>query len=80
VLKGGELRALLFADAGFVANQADAACLAGRSDCHMGSLGLGLRAGQGPWQLRLDVARAFSTATTTVKGDVRVHAALSVNF
>lgn len=75
-----DVRALLFADAGAVANQGDAACLAGRSDCRMGSLGLGLRAGQGPWQLRLDVARAFTTAATTVKGDVRAHAALFVNF
>lgn len=79
-LKGGELRALLFADAGYVANQADSACLANRSDCRMGSLGLGLRAGRGAWQTRLDVARAFSTATTTAKGDVRAHFVLLYNF
>ncbi len=79
-LKGGELRALLFADAGFVANQGDSACLAGRSDCRMGSLGVGLRAGRGAWQTRLDVARAFSTATTTAKGDIRAHFALLYNF
>ena len=78
-LRGGDVRVLLFADAGFVANQDDAACLAGRSDCRMGSLGLGLRAARGPWQLRLDVARAFSTATTTAKGDVRAHLALLLN-
>ncbi len=79
-LKGTDLRALLFADAGFVANQGDSDCLAGRSDCRMGSLGLGLRASRGAWQMRLDVARAFSTATTTAKGDTRAHFALLYNF
>jgi hemolysin activation/secretion protein len=79
-LQGGELRALVFADAGTVANEGDASCLAGRSDCRMGGAGIGLRAGRAAWQLRLDVARAFSTASTTVKGDVRAHAALLYNF
>ncbi len=78
-LRGGDVRVLLFADAGFVSNHDEAACLAGRNDCRMGSLGLGLRAARGPWQLRLDVARAFSTASTTAKGDVRAHLALLFN-
>jgi hemolysin activation/secretion protein len=46
----------------------------------MGSLGLGLRLNRQPWQLRLDIARAMSTATTTKKGDMRAHFALSTAF
>ncbi len=79
-LRGGELRLLAFADAGTVANADDAACLPGESDCRMGSLGFGLRLGRGGWQLRLDIARAFTHGSTTEKGDVRAHAALLYNF
>jgi hemolysin activation/secretion protein len=77
---GPELRALLFADAGYVANRQGDPCLLDRSDCRMGSLGAGLRLNGPQWQLRLDIARAMSTATTTKKGDVRAHAALSATF
>ncbi len=77
---GLDLRALLFADAGFVSNPQGEPCLLDRSDCRMGSLGLGLRAHWQPWQLRLDVARAMSNATTTKKGDVRAHFTLSTAF
>lgn len=79
-LAGADVRALVFADAGTVSNSDDAACLAGRSSCRMGGLGLGLRGGLGAWQLRLDIARAFTFGTTTEKGDVRAHAALLYNF
>jgi hemolysin activation/secretion protein len=75
-----DLRALLFADAGYVGNEQGAPCLLDSSHCHMGSLGLGLRANWQQWQLRLDVARAMSTATTTKKGDIRAHFALSAAF
>lgn len=75
-----DLRALLFADAAYVANQQGDPCLLDSRHCHMGSLGLGLRANWQQWQLRLDVARAMSTATTTKKGDVRAHFALSTAF
>ncbi len=77
---GLDLRALLFADAGYVANQQGDPCLLDSSHCRMGSLGLGLRANWQQWQMRLDVARAMSTATTTKKGDVRAHLALSAAF
>ncbi|MDP2007910.1 MAG: ShlB/FhaC/HecB family hemolysin secretion/activation protein [Rubrivivax sp.] len=77
---GLDLRALLFADAGFVSNQQGDPCLLDRSDCRMGSLGLGLRANWQQWQLRLDIARAMSTGTTTQKGDVRAHFGLSTAF
>ena len=77
---GLDLRALLFADAGYVSNQQGDPCLLARSDCHMGSLGLGLRASWQQWQLRLDVARAMSTGTTTKKGDMRAHFGLNTAF
>jgi hemolysin activation/secretion protein len=79
-LAGADVRALLFADAGTVSNSDDAPCQVGRTSCRMGSLGLGLRGGFGAWQLRLDIARAFTFGTTTEKGDVRAHAALLYNF
>ena len=77
---GLDLRALLFADAAYISNQQGDPCLLDSSNCRMGSLGLGLRLNWQPWQLRLDVARAMSTATTTKKGDVRAHFALSTAF
>jgi hemolysin activation/secretion protein len=78
--KGLDLRLIGFADAGFVSNDDDAPCQAGRSSCKMGGLGLGLRGQWGLWQLRLDVARAMTTATTTVKGDTRAHFSLATLF
>lgn len=77
---GLDLRALLFADVGYVGNRLATPCLLDSRHCHMGSLGAGLRANWQQWQLRLDVARAMSTATTTKKGDVRAHFALSTAF
>jgi hemolysin activation/secretion protein len=79
-LRGLDLRAVAFADAGVVANQDDAPCQAGRSSCKMGGLGLGLRGQWGLWQLRLDVANARTHATTTVKGDTRAHFSLATLF
>jgi hemolysin activation/secretion protein len=75
-----ELRGVLFADAGWVKNQQGDPCLLNDSQCHMGSLGLGLRAAWRQVQLRLDVARAMSTASITRKGDSRAHVSLSAIF
>jgi len=79
-LRGLDLRAIAFADAGTVGNSDDAPCQAGRSSCNMGGYGFGLRGHWGLWQLRLDVARAATYATTTVKGDTRAHFSLSTLF
>jgi hemolysin activation/secretion protein len=79
-LQGLDLRLIGFADAGTVRNQDDAPCQAGRSSCNLSGLGLGLRGQWGLWQLRLDVARAMSNATTTVKGDTRAHVSLATLF
>ena len=77
---GGEIRPIAFADAGYVANRQGDPCLPGQSHCRMGALGIGLRAAWPQAQLRLDLARAMSTASTTHKGDSRLHVGLSVNF
>jgi hemolysin activation/secretion protein len=79
-LRGLDLRAVLFADAGVVSNADDAPCQSGRSSCKMGGAGLGLRGQWGLWQLRLDVANARTYATTTVKGDTRAHFSLATLF
>jgi len=78
--KGGSLHAVAFVDAGTVANQGGASCLAGQTRCHVAGAGLGLR---GQWQglsLRLDVASALQAASTTQRGDARAHIALLYNF
>ena len=77
---GADIRLLTFADAGYVQNELGAPCLAGRSHCRMGSLGIGLRANWPSLTLRLDIARAMSTASTTAKGDARAHAGLTYTF
>ncbi len=78
--RGIDLRALLFADAGYVANRQQDACQPGRSECRIGSLGGGLRTNWQLWTLRLDVARAMSAGSTTGKGDTRAHLAASTQF
>lgn len=79
-LRGADLRLLAFADAGYLSNRHDAPCLAGATHCHMGSLGLGLRLGWKDLTLRLDIARAMSTAVTTAKGDLHAHFSLLYSF
>lgn len=75
-----DLRALAFADAGWVSNHGSLACLNGDTSCHAGAAGLGLRLSWRNAQARLDAARAFSTGTSTAKGDMRVHASLAFHF
>jgi hemolysin activation/secretion protein len=79
-LKDAELRVLLFADGGQVSSLKDAPCLPGQTRCHMASVGAGLRLAYQQAQLRLDVGVALSDATTTQRGDTRVHLGLIVSF
>ncbi|MCW5635502.1 MAG: ShlB/FhaC/HecB family hemolysin secretion/activation protein [Rubrivivax sp.] len=79
-LRGMELRPMLFADAGIVANRDDAQCRPGQTRCHLASAGLGLRAAMRDLQLRLDFARALDDAATTRRGDERLHVSLLFNF
>lgn len=79
-LRGSDLRLVAFADAGSVKNQDAAQCRPGRTSCSLAGAGVGLRAGHGALQLRLDAAYAASDGTTTAKGDSRAHFALNYNF
>ncbi len=78
-LRGGELRALAFADAGWVGNRQDDACRAGSSECRLGALGLGLRLGWPQLQLRADLAMALNEGASTRKGAGRLHVGLIYN-
>jgi hemolysin activation/secretion protein len=75
-----DLRLLAFADAGEVHNQDGLACRAGVATCRAASVGVGLRMGWGPVQLRADLARAMQGAISTERGDWRAHVALSASF
>ncbi|MBP6902080.1 MAG: ShlB/FhaC/HecB family hemolysin secretion/activation protein [Burkholderiaceae bacterium] len=75
-----ELRLLGFADAGQVSLKGDARCRAARSSCTLGSVGLGLRLGWGPVQLKLAVAQAQEDASSTQRGDWRGHVSLTASF
>lgn len=79
-LKDTDLRAVAFADAGYVSSLDGAPCLPGQTRCHIGGMGAGLRLAYKQAQLRLDVAAALSNAATTERGDVRVHVGLNVTF
>lgn len=80
-LKQGDLRTLLFAEAGWVSNRDSVPCQIDRTRCRMGSLGAGLRFFDvARWQLRLDLARAFTTAVQTQRGDWRLHVGASASF
>ena len=67
------LRLLGFADAGKVFNQLDTPCRPGQSRCTLAGAGIGARLGYRSLQVKLDVAHALKNATSTAKGDTRVH-------
>jgi hemolysin activation/secretion protein len=75
-----DIRALLFADVGWVSNLLDAPCRPGQTRCHIESVGLGARVSWQQLQLRLDLARALRAATTTQSGDGRMHLSLAYSF
>ena len=75
-----DLRAVVFADAGWVSNHGNLVCLGTNTHCHAASAGLGLRLGWRGLQARLDVARALSSGSTTAKGSTRAHFNLAISF
>ncbi|CAD5373116.1 Hemolysin activation/secretion protein [Rubrivivax sp. A210] len=79
-LRGGELRALFFGDAGWVGNRQDSACLAGHTRCNIAAAGLGLRLGWPGLQLRADLAVATRDAAITRRGDRRLHFAVNASY
>ncbi len=77
---GTDLRLLAFADAGAVSNRLGTDCRANASRCRASAVGVGLRLGWGPVQVRADAARALQDAASTARGDWRAHVALSASF
>lgn len=75
-----DLRAVVFADAGWVGNHGSLACLGGHTQCRAASAGLGLRLAWPALQARLDLAQALSTGASTAKGDIRAHLSLALHF
>ncbi|MEF7614419.1 ShlB/FhaC/HecB family hemolysin secretion/activation protein [Aquincola sp. MAHUQ-54] len=82
LLAGNErtLRALVFADAGWVGNRRGTPCLGQKDECTLGSLGLGLRGSAGRLQAHLYVAQALKTALRTDRNDIRAHVGVSYSF
>jgi hemolysin activation/secretion protein len=62
-----------FADAGKVWNHLGTPCVGTQSVCPLASLGVGLRADLGTFQLRLDVAYALKDGNNTSAGDTRAN-------
>jgi hemolysin activation/secretion protein len=69
----GELRAVAFADAGWVQNRLETPCLDGRSSCNLSSVGFGARYLQSAFKAGLYVAYALKDALRTAKHDTRAH-------
>ncbi len=58
-MASGTLRAIGFADVGWVRNRLGTPCRSNDSECRLGSVGVGVRYGSGRLQARLDVAYAL---------------------
>ncbi|MBH9579284.1 ShlB/FhaC/HecB family hemolysin secretion/activation protein [Inhella proteolytica] len=74
------LQGIVFADLGWARNRGSTPCVNTRRHCELASLGLGLRAGQGDTQLRLDVGVALKDALQTRRDDVHAHFSLQHRF
>lgn len=80
LLFGLTWRPAVFADVGRASNRLGAPCLGTQSSCTLGAVGIGVRSGPGPWQLRADVAMALKDGTRTERNHARVHLAASYTF
>jgi len=77
----GMLRALVFADLGWVRNRLGTPCRGlNESECSLGSVGIGLRYEAGRWQLRADLAHAAREGVRTGRGDTFAHFSVSYRF
>lgn len=77
---GGLLRAVVFADGGWVGNRLGTPCRLTRSECSLASVGVGLRYVAGPLQARLDIAQALREGNRTGRHDTRAHVSVSYSF
>ncbi len=73
-------RALGFVDAGRVSNRHDAQCRTGLTRCTLAAVGIGLRSGPGPWQLRADLAVPLKDGNRSDRHHAKLHVAASVTF
>jgi len=76
----GSLRALAFVDGGKVRNQRGMPCRNVQVSCGLASVGLGLRLGAGPLQVRLDMAQALRAGARTERNDVGFHFQANYSF
>jgi hemolysin activation/secretion protein len=67
------LQLLGFFDAGKVWNHLNTPCRGTQSVCPLGSFGVGLRAGLGTLQLRLDIAHALKDGNASAAGENRAN-------
>lgn len=75
------LRALLFADYGWVNNHHNTACLGTRTNCALSSVGTGIRLNMGKWLSgRLDVGHVFQDGAQKSSGSNRGHLAINLVF
>lgn len=79
-LFGQQLRGIAFVDGGFVRNNLGTACNGTSTNCSLTAVGLGLRYGFGPVQLKLDVATALRAGRSTDRNEVRAHFQANVAF
>ncbi len=79
-LQNGSLQALGFVDAGWVKNRLNTPCRLNETECKLGSVGVGMRYGSGPWQARLDVAYTMAAGNRTNRHATRAHFAVSYSF
>jgi len=79
--EGASLRALLFADFGWVHNNKNAPCFRTHTNCSLSSVGAGIRFGLGKWLIgRLDVGYALDDSTQKTSGSTHGHLALNLVF
>ncbi|TDP62867.1 hemolysin activation/secretion protein [Roseateles toxinivorans] len=76
----GQLRALAFVDGGKVRNQRGMPCRNVQVSCGLASVGMGLRLGAGPLQVRLDMAQALRAGARTERNDVGFHFQANYSF
>lgn len=74
------LQFIAFGDAGRVWNHLGSACMGTRTICSLASVGLGVRMGQGPWALKLDLADSLKAGTSTGRHKTFLHAQASYDF
>ncbi len=75
-----DLRLSVFAEAGSLSSLKGAQCLAGRSECHLASVGVAARAGDAQTHLQVSIGQPLRDAARTEKNKPRLHAALNHQF